>query len=176
MTAFSLTAFAQNIDLMPGLYKVSSKIIVDGKSMDQSAEFKKMMEQQSKAMTPEMIKQMKSLNIEMPKMPNLNEMQICITSEDLNKDAILKSQAEQSCEYKVVKFTNKEMQMNIKCADGSDTLSTTKIINNKKYTAHNVIKSKKKGDAKLTEMNTEGNWVSAKCTKESLNQKKGMFN
>ena len=60
MTIFSLSAFAQNIDLMPGLYKVSSKIIADGKPMDQSAEFKKMMEQQSKAMTPEMIKQMKS--------------------------------------------------------------------------------------------------------------------
>lgn len=172
---FNLEATAQDMALTPGMYKVTSKITVDGKNFDPSAEIKKAMAQQSQAMTPEMIAQMKKMNIEMPKMVDPHNLQVCITAKDLKYEDILKSRKESTCQYKTLKHTPQEMHMTFTCADGSVTTSITQVINKKKYTSHNVTKNKKNNKEQLTEMKSEGQWVSAHCTKESINQSQALF-
>lgn len=166
---------AQTLNLKPGLYQITSKITVDGKVIDHTAEMKKMMAQQSKAMTPEMLEQMKKLNIQMPTMPDPNNLQICITAEDLTYESVQKSKNEKSCKYKTVNHTSNEINMTFTCKDGSETSSVTKILNDKNYTSYNITKNKKKKTEHTSEMKSEGKWISSKCTKESMNQPKGIF-
>ncbi len=144
--------------------------------MDYSADMKKAMAEQAKAMTPEMIKQMKSMNIQMPAMPDPNNIQTCITAKDLTPESISKTKNEKSCKYKTVNHSSKEINISFTCADGTDATSVTKILNDKQYSSRTVTKNMKAKKDQVTEMNSEGKWISSTCTKESINQSKGIFN
>lgn len=170
--SFSSALSAQDMGLTPGMYQVTSKITVDGKNFDPSAEIKKAMAQLSQTMTPEMIAQMKKMKIEIPKIVDPNNLQICITAKDLKYEEIIKSRKESSCNYKTIKHTSQEMHMRFTCEDGSDTTSITKVLNKKHYTTNNTTKNK---NDQLTKMDSEGRWISSRCTKGSINSSKTLF-
>jgi hypothetical protein len=149
---------------------------VNGKDFNQDDNFKKMMAEQQKAMTPEVIAQMKKLNIAMPTVTDPSQMDICIKAEELTPEGIKKTQDSKKCKYKTLKHTSQEMQMTFKCVDGADAKSVMKVLNKKQFTSYTLIKNSRKAKNQTTEMKSKGQWVSAKCSKKSTNAGKGLFN
>lgn len=169
-------SYSQNLDLLPGMYNLKTQVIVNGKDFNQDANYKKMMAEQKKAMTPEVMEQMKKMGIALPTLPDMNRIEVCIKPEELTPEGIRKTQDNKKCKYKTLKHTSKEMDMTFKCLDGAEAKSVMKILNKKQFTSYTITKNPKKAKNQTTEMKSKGQWVSAKCSQKSMDFGKGVFN
>lgn len=144
---------AQTLALKPGLYKVKSELLVNGK--DPMAEARKQLANMPEAVRQQMMKTM----------PNFNgTREHCVKKEELTYEKFSKSLKESvDCEYKYTKKTPKEMQATAICKNGDKSKVSIKVLKPTHYvfSLDGTIQGHKK-----SKMKSEGIWISAKCGKK----------
>lgn len=154
VVAFTFLAQAQTLALKPGLYKVKSELLVDGK--DPMAEAHKQLANLPEGVRKQMLKTI----------PNFNgTREHCVKKEDLTYDKFSKSLKEQvDCQYKYTKKTAKEMQATAICKNGDKSKISVKVLKPTQYVFN--LEGTVQGNKK-SKMKSEGTWVSAKCSKQN---------
>lgn len=169
---------AKKLTLKPGVYKMKSTMVVDGKEMDMQEEMNKSLKQMQESLKgmdlsmlpPEARKELEKMQgAGGAGLPGMS-MEMCLYEHDLNMDkksiAKMLAQTEkesgdaQNCKTKVIKMNSKEVHTTTKCDDGTTTFKL-KVLSPTQFTQEIIEHDAKgkKGDA----IKMSATFVGSKC-------------
>ena len=146
----TLNVSAASLDMKPGLWEVSMIIEAEGKTIDPIAEMKKTMEKLPKEQQAQMMAMLK----------NNNAAQICFTKEMIEKPENFKFDKQGKCTHKLLKQASNQMEMSLKCKDGTSGTGVMDIISSTEYKMVVHTKGPKGQTAKTTQ---NGKFLKADC-------------
>lgn len=155
---FLLSTQAQAIEMnmKPGLWEISMKMMVNGKEFDPLAEMKK-----SLANLPE--EQRKQILAGISKAGGQSNIsQVCYTKEMMKEPSSFTSEESKDCDYKITSQTAKKMTATFNCKDGNSGTSVWDFTSSTQMHMRTEAKDKK---GKKTDMIYSGKFIKADCGK-----------